>query len=159
MKKYKVDVCGLLQSKLRPSKVEALQKFRLKHWKFLTNASASSIARIVIFWNPSTVQVDFVDCSAQGVYVIISCLVSQIRFHVSFIYGLHTIVARRELWGNLRMWSPLGPWMVLGDFNSILSQDDKLNGCTASMYEIFYFHTCCQDLGLFDLNYSGCHLV
>ena len=107
MKKNKVDVCGLLETKLRSSKVEALQKFRLKSWKFMTNVVASSTTRIVIFWNPSTVKVDFVDCSAQGVHVVINSLV--ISFHATFVYGLHTIVDRRDLWDSLCMWCSSGP--------------------------------------------------
>ena len=84
---------------------------------------------------------------------------SQVSFHATFVYGLHTIVDRRDLWDSLRMWCPSGPWLVLGDFNSILSQDDKLNGNVVSMYEIDDFHNYCHDLGLFNLNYSGCHFT
>ena len=109
MKKNKVDVCGLLETKLRYSKVKALQKFRLKHWNFWTNVVASSTARIVIFWNPSKVKVDFVDSSVQGVHVVISSLVSQVSFHATFVYGLHTIVDRRDLWDSLCMWCSSGP--------------------------------------------------
>jgi hypothetical protein len=46
--------------------------------------------------------VDLVDCSSQGIHVVLRCLVSHISFHVSFVYGLHTIVARRDLWDSLR---------------------------------------------------------
>ena len=123
----------------------------------MTNVIASSTARIVIFWNSSTIKVDFVDCSAQCVHVVINSLV--ISFHATFVYGLHTIVDRRDLWDSLRMWCPSDPWLVLGDFNSILSQDDKLNGNAISLYETNDFHNCCHDLGLFDLNYSGCHFT
>ena len=97
MKKSSVDVCGLLETKLSLAKVLALQKFRLKKWNFLTNAAPSSMARIVVFWNPSTVSVDMVSSSSQGLHVCVRSLVSQISFHVTFVYGLHTIVARRSL--------------------------------------------------------------
>ncbi|KAJ6352955.1 hypothetical protein OIU76_002053 [Salix suchowensis] len=106
------------------------------------------------------IKVVFVDCSAQGVvHVVINSLVSQVSFHATFVYGLYTIVDRRDLWASLRKWCPSGPWLVLGDFYSILSQDDKLNGNAVSMYEIYDFYNCCHDLGLFDLNYSGCHFT
>ena len=72
MKKHKLDVCGLLETKLHSSKVSSTHKFRMKHWNFLTNATAASNARIVVFWNPSTVKVDLPDCSAQGLHVIIN---------------------------------------------------------------------------------------
>lgn len=157
MKKSKVDVCGLLESKLSLSKVLSLQKLRLKKWKFLANVASSSSARIVVFWNPSSVSVVLVGSSSQGLHVLVKSLVSQVEFHISFVYGLHTIVARRALWDSLRVWCPPGPWMVLGDFNSLLSQDDKLNGSAVSMYETADFNKCCLDLGLSDLNYTGCH--
>ena len=159
MKKNKVDVCGLLETKLLASKVEKMQGFQLKHWKSLSNADASSSTRIVLFWNPSTIQVDFIAFSVQGIHVSICSRISQISFHITFVYRLHTIVSRRALRDNLCMWCPSGPWMVLGDFNSILSQDDKLNDNATSMYEIADFHHCCHDLGLFDLPYTGCHVT
>lgn len=65
MKKNKVDVCGLLETKMCYSKVASMQKFQLKHWKFLTNDAMTGNARIVIFWNPSTVRVDLIDCSSR----------------------------------------------------------------------------------------------
>lgn len=112
MKKNKVDVCGLVEAKLHASKVEKMQGFRLKHWKFLMNVDASSSARIVLFWNPSTIQVDFVASSVQGIHVSICSRVSQISFHVTFVYVLHTIVARRALWDSLCLRCPSSPWIV-----------------------------------------------
>ncbi|KAJ6353313.1 hypothetical protein OIU76_002349 [Salix suchowensis] len=157
MKKSKVDVCGLLETKLSLPKVLSLQKFRLKKWKFISNAASSSSARIVVLWNPSTVSVDMVGSSSQGLHVLVRSLVSQVELHITFVYGLHTIVARRALWDSLRDWCPLSPWMILGDFNSFLSQDDKLNGSAVSMYETADLNKCCLDLGLYDLSYTGCH--
>ena len=44
----------------------------------------------------------------------------------------------------------------LGDFNSMLSQDDKYNGAHISSYEVSDFKECCTDLGLSNLNSTGC---
>lgn len=49
--------------------------------------------------------------------------------------------------------------MVLGEFNSILSQDDMHKGGVVSTYETIDFNTCCLDLGLCDLNYTGYHFT
>ncbi|KAJ6365130.1 hypothetical protein OIU76_029993 [Salix suchowensis] len=119
MKKSSVDVCGLLESKLSLSKVMVLQKFRLKKWNFLTNAAQSFMVRIVVFWNPSTVSVDMVSSSSQGLHVCVRSL----------------------------------------GISILLSQDDKLNGSVVSMYETADFNKCCLDLGLYDLNYTGCHFT
>jgi len=58
MKKYKMDVCGLLETKLIPSRDASMHRFWLRQWKYVTNADATNTVRIVVFWNPSTVTVD-----------------------------------------------------------------------------------------------------
>jgi len=59
------------------------------------------------------------------------------------------------LWEDLRKWGTESPWLLLGDFNYILSQDDKHNGEPVSNYETSDFRELCSDLGLADLNYTG----
>jgi hypothetical protein len=49
--------------------------------------------------------------------------------------------------------------MLLGDFKSILSQDDKHNGDLISNYETSDFREFCSDLGLVDLNSTGCYFT
>eukprot|EP00258_Populus_trichocarpa_P025573 XP_024441592.1 uncharacterized protein LOC112324175 [Populus trichocarpa] len=132
MKRNKIDVCGLLEMKLSSSKVAFMQKFLLKNWKFVSNAEIANTARIVLLWNPSTISIEVINLSAQ---------------------------ARRALWEDLKRWCPSSPWIVLGDFNSILSQDDKHNGEPVSSYEVPDFRECCADLGLADLNATGCHFT
>ena len=46
------------------------------------------------------------------------------------------------MWDGLKSWAPTGPWLVLGDFNSILSQDDKYNDEPVSSYEVSDFRAC-----------------
>jgi hypothetical protein len=47
----------------------------------------------------------------------------------------------------------------LGDFNSIMSQEDKHNNAPVSSYEVTDFRACCSDLGLSDMNYTSCHYI
>jgi len=157
MRKNKLDVCGLLETELVSSKVTSMQQFRLKKWKVLSNAAVASTAIIVVFWNPATVNVDLLGFSAQSLHVLIYSLVHQFRFYASFVYGFNIVIARRTLWDDLRNWSPNSPWLILGDFNSLLSQADKHHGEPVSNYEIADFRYCCSNLGLTNLNYSGCH--
>ncbi|KAJ6379678.1 hypothetical protein OIU76_016347 [Salix suchowensis] len=120
IRKKEVDVFGLLESKLFASKVASMQKFQLKNWKFLSNAEmVGNIARVIVFWNPSFVSVA---SSAQGLHVSICSLVHQVSFRASFVYEFNTVVARCALWNDVRSWNSCTPWMILGDFNAIMSQ-------------------------------------
>ena len=111
----------------------------------------------MVFWNPFTVKVDLLGSSAQALHLSETCLISQISFMVTFVYGFNTISARRSLWEDLRRCNSSCPWIVLGDFNSMLSPADKHNGEAVSSYEISDFQDCCFDLGLHDVNFTGCH--
>ena len=98
-----MDVFSLLESKLSAVKVASMQKFWLKNWKFLSNAEvAGNIARVIVFWNPSSVLVDLIASSVQGLHVSICILVHQVSFIATFVYGFNTVVARRALWNDLR---------------------------------------------------------
>ncbi|GFS42551.1 hypothetical protein Acr_00g0080480 [Actinidia rufa] len=64
---------------------------------------------------------------------------------------------RRPLWDNLRRFSTSvdKPWILLGDFNNVLSNNEKSNGLPVTEYEIRDFKNCCYDLGISDLRSSG----
>ncbi|GFZ18258.1 hypothetical protein Acr_26g0015270 [Actinidia rufa] len=47
------------------------------------------------------------------------------------------------------------PWILLGDFNNVLSNDEKANGLPVTEYETRDFRNCCYDLGISDLRFSG----
>ncbi|GFS30621.1 hypothetical protein Acr_00g0012980 [Actinidia rufa] len=49
--------------------------------------------------------------------------------------------------------------MLLGDFNNVLSSDEKANGLPVTMYEIRDFKNCCYDLGISDLRSTGLFLT
>jgi hypothetical protein len=63
------------------------------------------------------------------------------------------------LWADLRRWGVDSPWLLLGDFNSILSQEDKHNREPVSTYETSDFRECWSDLGIADLNSTGSHFT
>ena len=136
-----------------------MHKFRLRKWKFLTNVGVANNARSLVFWNPSTINVDFIDFFAQLLYVSISSLVNQYSFVATFVYGYNTIIAKRSIWEDFWKWYFTSPWIILGDFKLLLSQDDKHNGETISSYEVLDFRDCCSNLRLTNLNFIGCHFT
>lgn len=54
----------------------------------------------------------------------------QLTFEVTYVYVFNTKDERKELWGNLVVHSRrcTKPWLVLGDFNSILTEKDRIRG-------------------------------
>ena len=157
--KKKVDVGALIESKLSGTKLDQLSKRRFKRWNIVSNATSSSKARIVVIWNPNTVMIEVLDISEQGINIRINSLIHQTSFCICFVYGYNSIVLRKMLWANLRQWKPVEPWLVIGDFNSVLSLNDRNESALVTAYETSDFYSCCRDLGLSDLMYSGCHFT
>lgn len=46
------------------------------------------------------------------------------------IYGLNTVAERKALWNHLKMihTTVKEPWLILSDFNVVLSAGDRING-------------------------------
>ncbi|XP_073294463.1 uncharacterized protein [Primulina huaijiensis] len=111
--------------------------------------------------NEETVTEEFkivIGLSDQVISARIIFLKSKFMFLASFVYGLNTNCQKRMLWNEL---SDFGsnyhvPWMLLGDFNNVLSQEEKQGGLQVKNYEIKDFATCVNDNDLSDLNYIGC---
>ncbi|GFZ11161.1 hypothetical protein Acr_22g0005590 [Actinidia rufa] len=47
------------------------------------------------------------------------------------------------------------PWLLLGDFNNVLNDDEKSNGLPVTQYEVSDFMKCCYDIGISDLRSTG----
>lgn len=79
----------------------------------------------------------------------------QHAFYVSFISGLHTIDTRKPLWGELAKLSISAPWLLLGDFNTVLYAHDRLNGAPVSLYESQDFEGFLSTVGVSELPSTG----
>ena len=121
MKKNKLDVCGLVETKLASSTVSFMHKLQLKHWRFLSNVTVSNTPRILVFWNPSTVKVELINLTTQGLHVTIS-RVNNCSFTATFVYGYNTIIARKPLWEDLQRWNSNSHRIILVDFSSLISR-------------------------------------
>ncbi|GFY85620.1 hypothetical protein Acr_04g0003580 [Actinidia rufa] len=64
---------------------------------------------------------------------------------------------RRPLWENLNNFNASLelPWLLLGDFNNILSGEEKVNGLPVTTYGTRDFRSCCYDIGISDLRSTG----
>jgi predicted metal-dependent enzyme (double-stranded beta helix superfamily) len=49
-------------------------------------------------WNPSTISIEVINLSAQGIHVVINNMVTRYCFTATFVYGYNIISARRALW-------------------------------------------------------------
>lgn len=74
---------------------------------------------------------------------------------LSFVYGSCDGRVRRTLWQDLISSSTSSPWLVVGDFNVVLNQEEKLGGCHINLNECAEFSNMISQVGLTNMGYTG----
>ncbi|XP_057485879.1 uncharacterized protein LOC130772160 [Actinidia eriantha] len=130
---------------------------KFKFWKSENNFELNPHGRILILWKEDKATLEIMEKSDQVIHCLVTCKTSSIKFHLSFVYAFNTIVGRRPLWDNLRRFGSdcVVPWMILGDFNNVLSNDEKVNRLPVTSYATRDFRNCCYDTDISDLSSSG----
>ncbi|KAH1214762.1 hypothetical protein GmHk_13G036051 [Glycine max] len=152
-----INVMAVLETKLNKASVEEIMKRKFSDWHFTHNFASHNAGIIFILWKQDKIHLSVLESNAQLIHCVIDCKTTAKRIQVSFIYGLHSIMARRSLWINLNSINANMncPWLLIGDFNSILSPTDRFNGAEPNAYELQDFVDCYSDLGLGSINTHG----
>ncbi|XP_062089719.1 uncharacterized protein LOC133796261 [Humulus lupulus] len=77
-------------------------------------------------------------------------------FLVSFVYALNDEKGRVSLWSDLKEIAAMsrGPWLILGDFNDILSAEERIGGKSKQAI-LGAFKECVESCGVEDIKYTG----
>lgn len=155
---HKIDIFGILESKFDKKDLDSLMRIRFPGMQVINNFDSNSRGRILVIWNPASVDLEVMSMESQCVHVRVTCLRTAKVFCASFIYGLNKIVQRRMLWDNLKQVGSTikDPWVLMGDFNNVLSQEDKKGGLEVKNYETREFLDCVGQLDLTDMRSIGC---
>lgn len=158
MKKHQVDVMGVLETKLNLVKLNRIYRNKFQGWEQLNNFPLHPAGRILVFWNPISVDIQVLDASPQAIHCRVTCKVTSNIFCLSFIYGFNSMISRRQLWSSISNFAIncSGPWILMGDFNCVMKESEKVNGRAVSSYDIKDFVDCCIISGLLDMPSAGC---
>ncbi|XP_070032704.1 uncharacterized protein [Nicotiana tomentosiformis] len=95
--------------------------------------------------------------AAQIIHCSVVSRNQQIECEMTIVYGYNKVEQRRDLWQQLNSLSQTitKPWIIWGNFNSLLSPHDRLKGATVTSYEIKDCTECIQQLMLNELIWKG----
>nr|XP_011470317.1 PREDICTED: uncharacterized protein LOC105353179 [Fragaria vesca subsp. vesca] len=121
---------------------------------FEVREAAGFSGGIWLLWNKNKVTVEFVDSTFQSISVKVSWLGSS-PWLLSGIYASPCNTARGTLWSYLdSLAARIGlPWLLLGDFNELLSFADKIGGSNHYRFGGMQDWVCRN--GLIDMGYQG----
>ncbi|KAL1551887.1 hypothetical protein AAHA92_19675 [Salvia divinorum] len=102
--------------------------------------------------------VEVVDDSDQVIHVRVSAAIFPVPIYLSIVYAKCTRGGRYSLWTKLRDISLLTdglPWLVGGDFNTFLIEEERQGGTAERHGEMMDFADAIADCQLFDPGFDG----
>lgn len=85
----------------------------------------------------------------------------RVQYLATIVYALNQIDRRHALWekidclgNNLSM-----PWIVMGDYNNVLTCQDRIGGNLVAVNEYKELEDMMQRNGLFEAPSTGCHFT
>lgn len=156
IKRNKIDIMGLMEVKVRESKIERVAKNIFPRWKFCH--SNGTVPRIWCGWNGRKVSGTVVKEMPQCLTLTLDVLRTKKKLLLSVVYGANKKEDRLALWQELKeiYETKQGiPWAVMGDFNTVLSSDERCGGRPVDQEAVQQFQNCLEETDLLDLPARG----
>ena len=112
---------------------------------------------IWLLWNTDAVDVSVLAATEQEIHAVIKVLASNFSWLLSSIYASPRLVERKILWNNLTQVASLHnlPWLLAGDFNEVLTSEDKFGGLPINLRKSSMFTNYLNTCGMIDLGFHG----
>ncbi|XP_061342988.1 uncharacterized protein LOC133289134 [Gastrolobium bilobum] len=153
-KKYKVGLAAVLEPII--SGFSAARKIKQLGFKnYLIEDAVGFMGGIWICWNDDSFKISLIEKINQFIHVLCTCS-NGASFLLTVVYGSPREEERNALWSDLRRISETISvlWAVVGDFNEILSANEKKGGAPINVAKCAKFMEVLDDCNIMDL---GCH--
>ncbi|XP_010683670.1 uncharacterized protein LOC104898313 [Beta vulgaris subsp. vulgaris] len=124
----KLNIFALTETRVKLANKDRMRKKFGGSWQWGDNYSHSSKGRIWLAWKHALIQVEILFTTEQVIHALITDKNSQYKMLFTAIYGLHNIEDSKPLWTTLQNITHNLEWIIMGDFNSVLESDDRING-------------------------------
>ena len=110
-----------------------------------------------ILWKKEDVEIKLLAATEQEVHATVKVCASNFSWLISAIYASPRLAERRILWSNIEEIGQLHnlPWLMVGDFNEVLSGEDKFGGNHINLNRALEFKSCLDSCNFVDLGFAG----
>ena len=110
-----------------------------------------------LLWKKEEVDVSALSSTEREIHTSIKVSNSNLSWLFSSIYASPRLYERKILWANLTQVAQLHnlPWLMMGDFNEILSGEDKFGGRQINLNKALEFKNCIDACNFIDLGFLG----
>ncbi|KAL0310232.1 UNVERIFIED_CONTAM: hypothetical protein Scaly_2947700 [Sesamum calycinum] len=152
----RLQFLGLLETRVSAVNVSRVQTF-LPHWSWFTDYAGPG-NRIWIAWDDELLDVNVLDLDAQFIHCRITIRCAHLSILATVVYGANDTISRRGLWQKLVLLANSisdEPWMVGGDFNTVLDMSEVCGSSADIHLAMTEFRDCLLDTGLIHLPVQG----
>ena len=148
---------GLVETKIKLSKLSRINGCVPADWRSCNNFHLSSKGRTWVGWNPAVWTCVIHAIFTQHITLSVKNK-GGLEGFLTVAYGLNSQSERKELWNNLyalniQNW----PWLVAGDFNTARYTSEKIGGKSLTFLQLSSFNNFIASCFLFDLSSVGNH--
>ena len=123
---------------------------------FVTN-TIGYVGGLWLLWKKDEVDISLLSSIEQEIYATMKVCSNNLSWFLSSIYASPRIVERKILWSNLSQVVQLHnlPWLLLGDFNKVLTSENKFGGRSINLNRALDFRDCLDSCNLLYLGFFG----
>ena len=113
---------------------------------------------IWMLWNEgSNLKVGTLTTSEYSIHALVKVPIQSHNFLLTVIYAFPNFNKKKILWNYLKILAPSVnlPWVLFGDFNDMLVEDEKMGGLPLNGSRLTAFRDCINQCGLMDLGFHG----
>ncbi|XP_077228463.1 uncharacterized protein LOC143861421 [Tasmannia lanceolata] len=154
------SICCLLETKALSHKMKDYVKDCCEGWDAHGNYSCVLKGRIWILWDSAKIKVKIIEESSQHIHCEVEVIQSGMLFRMTAVYAHNYYISRRDQWSKLELIASVNqtPWIVLGDFNAVRSQEERY-GYPPNIAQMEEFNSCLSTCALTDLRSVGLNLT
>ncbi|XP_062085454.1 uncharacterized protein LOC133791548 [Humulus lupulus] len=150
----KISLVGLLETRVRAQNMGALFLRIFRDWCFTSNSAWHNNGRIIVAWDPTVFSMDIQFCTSQCIHCWIEPKNGLKPFYCTFVYAFNEEVKRAVPWDDLRRLRSKSPWVLLGDFNATVNNEERIGERVRTLHSEA-FRECLLDCDLEDVHFNG----
>ncbi|KAI5382050.1 hypothetical protein KIW84_UN0211 [Lathyrus oleraceus] len=118
------------ETRVKEDKAAGIRRHYENKWCFEDNYDKHYNGRIWLLWNKAEVIIRMIQVHEQFLHFEVYGIDNSFRYVATMIYAFNQVEHRKTLWSKLES---LGsnmdrPWVVIGDFNNVLKEEDRIGG-------------------------------
>ncbi|XP_050915875.1 uncharacterized protein LOC127130968 [Lathyrus oleraceus] len=140
------------ETRVKEDKAAGIRRYYENKWCFEDNYDKHYNGRIWLLWNKAEVIIRMIQVHEQFLHFEVYGIDNSFRYVATMIYAFNQVEHRKTLWSKLEsLGSSMDrPWVVIGDFNNVLKEEDRIGGQPVSYAEYRDLDEMMHNVSLFE---------